>query len=334
MKTYSVYNPSSYLGEKVYAALDLGTTSCRLLVAKNFEHHFKILNVFSKITRLGEGLSSQNELSEEAIKRTLEALEECALRLKEFPLYKTRFFATEACRKAKNSALFLDSIKQRTNLSLEIISSKEEARLCMWACSDLFDRSKKKTLIIDTGGGSTDFSLINQEGEIPFIEDSISVPYGVIMLSELTPPSLKDFIFDIFKKALFDFDRHNNLSKLLYENEVQTIGMSGTVTTLAAFFLNLKYYSHFKVDGLRLNRKDLLLISKNLQNMSLEEKQAHSCIGAQRASLTTAGCLIIDALLELYPIETMVACDRGLREGALFDMIRKDTLDAVKSTQS
>lgn len=315
--------------ENVCAALDLGTNSCRLLTGYPAQGRVQILDAFSVITRLGEGMGANGFLSEEAMERTIRALQQCLDRLASFPVKHSRFITTEASRKAKNKLDFIEKAEKEAGIRLEIISSEEEARLCMCACRDLFDLRKEGVLILDTGGGSTDLSYVcfPQEGE-PFVKDSFSIPSGVVSLSESflgKEPSREEYLQAVrhMADAFAPFEEKHRLAEKIQENKIQMIGMSGTVTTLAAFKMKLRTYSHQKVDGFILTREDIEKVSDEISLMTYEEKSNHRCIGPQRADLTLAGCAILEAVRRFWNPSALTVADRGLREGVLVDLFQK-----------
>ncbi len=315
--------------ENVCAALDLGTNSCRLLTGYPVQGGVQILDAFSVITRLGEGMGTNDCLSQEAMDRTILALQECLDRLSDFPVRHSRFITTEASRKAKNKLDFIEKAEKEAGVRLEVISSEEEARLCMCACHDLFNTDKEGVLILDTGGGSTDLSYVvfSQQQE-PFVADSFSIPAGVVSLSENflgKEPSGQEYqqAVQYMADAFAPFEKKHHLAEKIRENKIQMIGMSGTVTTLAAFKLKLRTYSHRKVDGFVLTKEDIENVSHEISLMSYEEKSKHRCIGPQRADLTLAGCAILDAVRRFWNPGVLTVADRGLREGVLVDLFQK-----------
>lgn len=314
--------------QRNYAAIDLGTNSCRLVIASPTPASFRIVETFSRITRLGEGIIQDNELSRPAIKRTVAALKVCAGVLDEYaPIYRSRFVATAACRRAKNSAEFFEVVKRETGLNLEVISSKEESRLAVVGCVPLLNRNIKRTLVFDIGGGSTEISLarITNSGKT-FIEGFVSLPYGVVTISEAFPA--KDMttlayntIIERTHKLLKDFDEKYGIYEAIKNQEIQIIGTSGTVTVLGAVHLNLPRYNRSAVDGIAITKQDIDRAIAKIKRLGDEGRKKHPCIGAQKADLTMAGCAIIEALCSFWPIAEITVADRGIREGILLDMM-------------
>ena len=316
-----------------YAAIDLGTNSCRLVIATPTPSSFRIVETFSKITRLGEGIINNNELSHTAIRRTVNALKVCAGVLEEYaPIAKSRFVATAACRRAKNCRYFLDLVKKETGLSIETISSQEESRLSVAGCIPLLNRNIKRALVFDIGGGSTEVSLARMTNSgRTVIEGYVSLPYGVVTVSEAFPNrEMTDLayntIIDRTHKILDEFEQKHHIAEAIANQEIQVLGTSGTVTVLGAVHLNLPRYNRSAVDGLALSRQDVERTISKIKRMGDDGRKKHSCIGMQKADLTMAGCAIIEGLLSFWPVSEITIADRGIREGILLDMIHADKI--------
>lgn len=314
----------------IFAAIDLGTTNCRLLIATPTPTGFAVKETFSRITRLGEGLITDGVLSERAIKRTIFALKLCVKRLEKYKNVKTRFVATEACRRAKNGTAFIERVKKETGLDLEIISFEEECRLGVSGCVPLINRNIRHALVFDIGGGSTEVSLakIDQNSQAK-IEGVLSFPLGVITVSEaFTGKGLSSAAYRaVVKKVLSylqPFESRYGILNLIEQGDVQMIAMSGTVTTIGAFHLGLPVYNRNVVDGMSLSYDDLAKAKRKLEKLPYAEKEAHPCIGPQRADLSLPGCAILQGICEMWPIGEVTIADRGLREGIVLDLIRRE----------
>ena len=326
-----VSNKGASQAQKNFAAIDLGTNSCRLVIASPTPASFRIVETFSKITRLGEGIINDNELSRPAMRRTINALKVCAGVIEEYaPIYRSRFVATAACRRAKNCKEFLDLVKKETGLTIETISSKEESRLAVVGCIPLLNRNIKRALVFDKGGGSTEISLarVTNSGKT-FIEGFVSLPYGVVTISEAFPSQdmtalAYDTIIERTHKLLKEFDEKYNIREAIKNQEIQIIGTSGTVTVLGAVHLNLPRYNRSAVDGISITRQDIDRAIAKIKRLGDEGRKKHPCIGAQKADLTMAGCAIIEGLCSFWPIEEITVADRGIREGILLDMMHSN----------
>lgn len=318
-------------GGENYAAIDLGTNSCRLVIATPTPSSFRVVETFSKITRLGEGIINNNELSHTAIRRTINALRVCAGVLEEYaPIVKSRFVATAACRRAKNCRYFLDLVKKETGLTIETISSQEESRLAVAGCLPLLNRNIKRALVFDIGGGSTEVSLARTTNSgRTIIEGYVSLPYGVVTVSEAFPNhDMTDLAYNTIiertHKILFEFEDKYHIAEAIAAQEIQVLGTSGTVTVLGAVHLNLPRYNRSAVDGLALSVQDVAKTITKIKRMGDEGRRKHACIGMQKADLTMAGCAIIEGLLSFWPITEITIADRGIREGILLDMMHAE----------
>lgn len=332
--------------EGVYAALDLGTNNCRLLVAYPQLKETKVgrtlraVDSFSRIVRLGEGVSATGLLSDEAMDRTIQALQACRKKLDQYPVIRGRYVATEACRRAANALEFVQRIKSETGITVEIISNGEEARLALLGCCSLLRRQTTKALAFDVGGGSTEImwveaahlpdNEVDSDGNIlPFnldIRDWISVPYGVMNISEqFGNPAYTELYFeDIVNRvemALKPFNDKHRISEQIADKHIQLLSTSGTVTTLAAIHLNLTRYDRSKVDGVRLPLSAILATIEKLLNMRPSERFNHPCIGADRSDYILAGCAIFKAISRLWPFSYITIADRGVREGIIVSML-------------
>ncbi|MFV0627458.1 MAG: Ppx/GppA family phosphatase [Alphaproteobacteria bacterium] len=321
-----------------YAAIDLGTNCCRLVIASPTPTSFRVIETYSKITRLGEGIIQNNELSLRAIKRTIAALKVCSGVVAEYqPVARTRFVATAACRRATNCDVFMNMVKKETGLNIEIISSKEESRLAVVGCVPLLNRNIKRGLIFDIGGGSTEISLarISNSGKI-FIEGFVSLPYGVVTVSEAFPEGemtnlAYDTIIERTHKLLKEFDEKHQISEGIKKHEIQIIGTSGTVTVLGAVHLNLVRYNRSAVDGISISRQDIYRAISKIKMIGDEGRKKHPCIGLHKADLTIAGCAIIEGLCSFWPISEITVADRGIREGILLDLMHKPNHSQTKN---
>ena len=311
-----------------YAAIDLGTNSCRLVIAEPTPSSFHVVETFSKITRLGEGIIKENMLSKPAIRRTLAALKICRGVLEEYsPIVRMRFVATAACRRALNCADLVKAVTKETGLPMEVISSREEARLAVVGCMPLLNRMIKRALVFDIGGGSTEISLarITETGKT-FIEGFVSLPYGVVTISEAFPGRemttlAYNTIVERTQKILQEFEEKYQITEAIRNQEIQVIGTSGTVTVLGAVHLNLPRYNRAAVDGLAMSGSEVETVIGRIKKMGYEGRCRHSCIGKQKADLTISGCSIIEALTTFWPVSEITIADRGIREGILLDMM-------------
>ena len=304
-----------------YAALDLGTNNCRLLIARPQGEGFAVVDAFSRIVRLGEGLASSGRLSDEAIDRTIAALKVCSDKLRRRNVTLARSVATEACRRAANGQDFIARAYDETGIHLDIISAEEEARLAVLGCHALLEPGTGPALVFDIGGGSTELVLIDTRGTVPTVKDWHSAPWGVVSLTESAGGG------DTAAERAASYARMRALVRESFAPFAQRLpdpgerprllGTSGTVTTLASVHLELERYDRAKVDGLIAPAAAMRRISQDLAGMSIAERARFPCIGRERADLVVAGCAILEGILDLWPAERLGVADRGIREGIL-----------------
>ncbi|EJC74105.1 exopolyphosphatase [Rhizobium leguminosarum bv. trifolii WSM2012] len=319
--------------EELYAALDLGTNNCRLLIAQPTRPgQFRVVDAFSRIVRLGEGLAASGRLSDEAMERAVEALRICASKLKNREIRRMRLIATEACRQAVNGEEFLGRVVAETGLELEIIDRETEARLAVSGCSSLVGRETRSVVLFDIGGGSSEIAVI-RIGDNRFsrlanhITHWTSLPVGVVTLSErhggrdVTPDVFEGMVREV-EGMLGRFDCPE--IEIAQTSDFHLIGTSGTVTTLAGVHLDLPRYDRRRVDGIWLSDDEVSAMQAKLLSWNFESRAANPCIGPDRADLVLAGCAILEAIRRRWPSPRMRVADRGLREGLLTDMMADD----------
>ena len=312
-----------------YGAVDLGTNNCRLLIARPSEGGFTVIDAFSRIVRLGEGLSRTGELSQEAMDRSVVALGVCAEKLRRRNVSISRSVATEACRRARNGGEFADRVRNETGIVLDIIEPHEEARLAVLGCHKLLEPGDGPALIFDIGGGSTELVLVDQEQGTPRIRAWWSAPWGVVSLTESEgKEALEGSDRVLAYKRMRERARRafSNFTSMLPENRegIRLLGTSGTVTTLASVHLALPSYDRRAVDGLHVPVEAMQNISGMIAGMDFEERSALPCIGSERADLVVAGCAILEAIIEIWPAKNLGIADRGIREGILRSLMARD----------
>jgi len=319
--------------DELYAALDLGTNNCRLLIAQPTRPgQFRVVDAFSRIVRLGEGLAASGRLSDEAMERAIEALRICASKLRNREIRRMRLIATEACRQAVNGEEFLARVVAETGLALEIIDRETEARLAVSGCSSLVGRETRSVVLFDIGGGSSEIAVIrigdNRYSRLAnHITHWTSLPVGVVTLSErhggrdVTPEAFEGMVREV-GGMLEGFDCPE--IEVAQTGDFHLIGTSGTVTTLAGVHLDLPRYDRRKVDGIWLSDDEVSAMQAKLLSWNFESRAANPCIGPDRADLVLAGCAILEAIRRRWPSPRMRVADRGLREGLLTDMMADD----------
>jgi exopolyphosphatase/guanosine-5'-triphosphate,3'-diphosphate pyrophosphatase len=315
-----------------FAALDLGTNNCRLLVARPVGAGFRVVDAFSRIVRLGEGLSATGALSGAAMERTLDALRVCAAKIAARNLVGGRYVATEACRRAANCVDFLARVADEVGLEIEIISTVEEARLVVAGCGPLLHPRIPYAIVFDIGGGSTEIAWLRllpgpDRRRRPEILGSISLPFGVVTLTdrfggaEVSPATYRAMIAEA-AVALAPFEHTHRIRRHVQAGRVQMLGSSGTVTTLAGIHLALPRYIRALVDGSMLTFEQIAAVSAHLTGLDFAGRAANPCIGRERADLVLSGCAVLDAICATWPVGRLRVADRGVREGILLDLMQ------------
>ena len=321
--------PQPHSQRHTYGALDLGTNNCRLLIARPQDGAFTVIDAFSRIVRLGDGLSQTGKLSDDAMDRALSALSVCADKLRRRNVSLSRSVATEACRRAANGRKFIDRVRNETGIALEIIEPAEEARLAMLGCHKLLEPGDGPALIFDIGGGSTELVLIDQDQGVPQIRAWWSAPWGVVSLTEsegraaIEGEDRVKAYKRMRERVRRSFDQFESMLPKDREG-IRLLGTSGTVTTLASVHLALPTYDRRAVDGLHVPVGAMREISTAIAEMDYEQRSALPCIGPDRADLVVAGCAILEAILEIWPAEKLGVADRGIREGILRSLMARD----------
>src|SRR3990167_2601207 len=315
---------SAWQNRQAYAALDLGTNNGRLLIARPTGDSFTVIDAFSRVVKLGEGLTQTGRLSDAAMDRTIAALHICGEKLRRRNVHMAHSVATEACRRASNGAQFIERVRSETGIALNIISAEEEARLAVLGCHILLEPGEGPAMIFDIGGGSTELVLLEPGEGIPRILDWQSVPWGVV--------SLTDTVGDWQDTPEGRTQRYGRMRKIVSDSfapfaqriadarslgDLRLLGTSGTVTTLASLHLELPHYDRQAVDGLIVPAQSMRDISLRLSSMSVRDRRHLPCIGPDRADLVVAGCAILESILEIWPATRLGVADRGIREGIL-----------------
>jgi exopolyphosphatase/guanosine-5'-triphosphate,3'-diphosphate pyrophosphatase len=333
---------------ELFAALDLGTNSCRMLIAQPDGGHFRVVDAFAKSVRLGMGLERTGHLSRGAIARTIGALDICADKLRRFGVQNTRLVATEACRRARNGNHFLALVTRETGLRLEVIRPEEEARLAVISCAPLVAPEASQVLVFDIGGGSTELVWIDLADVAPEeraqaivnlqvaggtggpgkarIVDFISVPLGVATLhdrfADVAGDSARFALMSwYFEEQIAGFKPYLDIPAPEPAVGFQMIGTSGTVTTVGAAHLGLRRYDRRKVDGMCLSAEAIDAVIARFLRLGPNGRRNDAGLGRDRCELIMSGAAILQTLLRLWPTDSIRVADRGLREGMLFAMM-------------
>ena len=340
-----------------YAALDLGTNNCRLLVARPSRRGFKVIDAFSRIIRLGEGVTASGRLNDAAMNRTVHALQICAAKIRRHKVARSRLVATEACRIASNGGEFLTRVQRELGLSLEILSREDEARLAVSGCASLIDQTADLVLVFDIGGGSSELIWLDLAAwraqqaakderhgrralaERVDMQNAIlawtSLPVGVVTLAErsggrfIDAAAFEEMVAHVMALvAPFEAEANGSgqFAGQLARGNVHLLGTSGTVTTVAGVHLGLMRYDRSRVDGCWITTGDARRVTDTLIQATHEQRVAEPCIGHERADLVLAGCAILEALIRIWPCERLRVADRGLREGILTTLMSEDAV--------
>ncbi len=331
-------------GGQIYGALDLGTNNCRLLLAQPSRRGFRVVDAFSRIIRLGEGVSQTGLLSDAAMRRTIEALKVCAAKIARNGAVRVRCVATEACRVASNGRDFLGRVEHEVGLKLEVLDRETEASLAVSGCASLIDYRANHVLVFDIGGGSSELIWLDlpkyakdgpdpdggaRIGSASRISAWTSLPVGVVTLAErfgghhVTAESFEQMVAYV-TELIRPWEAVHGLRDRANGGTMHLLGTSGTVTTVAGIHLGLKRYDRARVDGCWLAIDEIQKVTYALLGCSYVERVAEPCIGQERADLVLAGCAILEAILRLLPAERLRVADRGLREGILATLMSED----------
>lgn len=318
---------------RTYAALDLGTNNCRLLIAAPAHFGFRVVDAFSRIVRLGEGLGHGNQLGADAIERTIDALRVCRDKMDAREVARARLVATEACRLAENGPAFIDRVREELGITLEIVDRKTEAYLAVTGCASLADPDADSVVVFDIGGGSTEIAWLDGPATNMLVDpcrrirawDSLAV--GVVTLAErhggvqVTAESFRGMVEEV-SDLLVNFNLAASGSG--EGANFHLLGTSGTVTTVGGIHLGLQRYDRRRVDGMWMHDTEISAVLERLLNSDFDQRAANPCIGRERADLVLAGCAILEAIRMAFPSDRLRIADRGLREGILMNMMRDD----------
>ena len=319
-----------------YGAIDLGTNNCRLLIAAptrqgpgREEEGFRVVDAFSRIVRLGEGVTATGRLSDDAMDRTVDALAVCADKMRARGVTASRAIATQACRLAANGEAFLRRVRRDTGLDFDLITPEEEAQLAAKGCLDLIARGAEGVLVFDIGGGSTEMSWLRLIDGQPRTAAWVSLPFGVVTLAEEhgareMDRAAYDAMVERVAREVRAFTDAAPLSPLFDGRRAHLIGTSGTVTSLAGVKMRLPRYVRREVDGAWLTANEVADVSEALRGMGHDHRCSEPCIGPERADLVVPGCAILEGIMRVWPSDRVRVGDRGLREGMLLELMAKD----------
>ncbi|HXS05701.1 MAG TPA: Ppx/GppA phosphatase family protein [Rhizomicrobium sp.] len=310
-------------GGPLLAVLDLGTNNCRLLIARpQPPDQFRVVDSFSRIVRLGEGVGETGRLSDAAMDRTIAALKICAGRIARHRVRHVRAIATQAARQAVNTEQLVARARTETGIVLSVISPDEEADLASLGCAPLIGPKYQGALIFDIGGGSTEIVWQRRAGSRLEKRFTASLPVGVVNLAEDYGAAARNRAgFETMRAAMQARFAPLALKTQSFDPKAEhLLGTSGTVTTLAAIALKLPRYNRAKVDGSWHDTVRLLSVVDRISHMDVAALAKIGAIGPERADLMLAGSAIFAAICALWPSPMLRVADRGLREGMLRQM--------------
>jgi exopolyphosphatase/guanosine-5'-triphosphate,3'-diphosphate pyrophosphatase len=290
-----------------------------------------VVEAYSRIVRLGEGLGQSGRLSDEAMDRALAALKVSGEKVRRRNVVRFRAIATQACRIAANGQAFVNRVANETGVKLQIITPQEEARLSVTGCLNLLDYSYDAALVVDVGGGSTELSWVELKGAapgaMPPVRAWLSVPIGVVTLAERFPEGevategwYRQMV-DTVKAEIVAFKRADMMRPVFEADRAHLVGTSGAITSLAGMHLRLPRYDRNRVDGIWMSRDQCDAAAGALLSLNAADRAAEPCIGPDRSDLVLAGAAILQAVQELWPCTRVRVADRGLREGILLSLM-------------
>jgi len=299
-----------------YAVIDLGTNSCRLLIARYVNDKINIIDSFSDSISLGKGINKTQEISEKAIERAIQCLIKIKNKIDKHNIIAISAVATETCRRAKNGKKFISEIYEKTGIKFKIIDTKEESELAVAGCYDLYN--EETNVVFDIGGGSTQIMLVKNNNII----DYVSIPYGVLTLTEKinkTYVNEQEFIkYQEYIQSYLNKLSHNNI------NDVNIVGTSGTITTIASTYLGLKTYKRNLIDGVKVKQNEIMKLAKKIAQMQEKERMKIPSINHKYSKLMMAGCIILYSICKKFKTDYINVADRGIREGMLKRLLKND----------
>lgn len=292
--------------------IELGTNSLKFLLYRE-SVGLDILIDETKITRLGEGYFSNNFIDDPAISRTVSEIKLSIKKAKKLGCTDISIYGTMILRQASNAQAVIDKIFRSTGIPVTILSGLEEARLSFLAATHTLNLPQEEILVIDSGGGSTEFIL----GKAGKIISSISINLGAVTLTDKY--SLKN---EVNYQQLLRCEAHVNRHIIPQVSEFSPkyiIGIGGTVTTISAILQQLAPYVREKVQGSRISLEEVLEMQTSLSLKNLEERKDIIGLSPKRADIILGGVIIVGCIMDIFELEEMTVCDQGLRYGIAFD---------------
>ncbi|MFM8621073.1 MAG: exopolyphosphatase [Candidatus Nanopelagicaceae bacterium] len=298
------------------AAIDCGTNSIRLLIADVQGDNFREVIREMEIVRLGQGVDQTGEFHPDAIARTLAAVDKFAIEIARRGVEKIRFCATSATRDARNRDLFIDGVKSRLGVAPEVISGDEEARLSFTGATKELPDSLAPFLVIDIGGGSTEFVIGNRS-----VEQAKSVNIGCVRMSErhfLSDPATQDEIESARR------DIQGAISEAAKVVDIKSakslIAVAGTATTAAAAALDLPQYDRYAIHLSRISAEKTHEVSEMFLKMNRAERAALGYMHPGRVDVIGAGSLVLSEIVKAVGAKEFIACESDILDGIAFSL--------------
>lgn len=302
-------------GKKI-AVLDLGTNTVLLLIAEVFaDSSYKVIHDEGEVVRLGEGIHHEPRFLPQAMQRTEALLTRYRKIIDQHHCDKILAVGTAGFRRAQNACEFCQQIKDRVGITIDIISGEEEARLIHLAARGDFSELPNPLLVLDIGGGSTEFIFENHEREIK----AISLAFGVVRLTERFLHSDPPGTHEIQQLEKYVNDELKTLSPVIYPRCL--VATAGTPTTLCALAQGLLQYDASRVHGQNLSRLKIEELSKQLLALPLAQRSKIACLPEKRADVIVAGVQILLCVMRYFGLDDVKVSDHGLRYGVLLRAI-------------
>ena len=299
------------------AAIDCGTNSIRLLIADITNGKFQEVLRTMEIVRLGQGVDENKSFHPDAIVRTLTAVKSFRDLIASKGVEKIRFCATSATRDAANRDLFIDGVREILGVQVEVIPGEEEARLSFLGATKELDQNQSPFLVVDIGGGSTEFVLGSEKVDL-----AKSVNIGCVRMSErhLTsqPPTM-----DQIARAIVDIDLAitQAASVVPITTAKSLIAVAGTATTVAAAALELSEYDRYAIHLSRISAEKVHKVAQMFQSMSKDEIASLGYMHPGRVDVITAGSLVLSRIMAATGASEFVASESDILDGIAWSLI-------------
>ncbi|WP_447976733.1 Ppx/GppA phosphatase family protein [Candidatus Nitrospira bockiana] len=303
------------------AGVDIGTLTCRLLIADVTEGRLtRVLHADRRILRLGQGVDERGTLDPAAMTRVVETLKEWRREIGRHSVQREIAVATSAVRDAANRQSFLDRVKRETGFEVEVIDGEEEARRTMLGIRSGLPPGTREIIGLDIGGGSTEF-ILDRPGRPPAVR---SFDLGVVRLAERCfnhdPPTADELA------AARDWVARctTEVRPMIGASAAVTfVGTAGTITSLAAMAQRLQAYDAARVHGYRLNLSTIRVLERDLLSRSQAERVGMPGLEPGREEVIAAGVVILSTVMETLGFHECLVSDLGLREGVLLDLAER-----------